>query len=83
MNRGIRKFERRNVQLDLKRKYKLILFAGARPNFMKIAHPRITIHNSQFYEISEILKGNGKKGRLPELWDGKAAERMVEILGKL
>ena len=30
-------FERRNAQLDLKREYKLILVAGARPNFMKMA----------------------------------------------
>ena len=32
------------------------------------------------YEISDILKGNGKKGKIPELWDGKAAERMVSIV---
>jgi UDP-N-acetylglucosamine 2-epimerase (non-hydrolysing) len=27
-----------------------------------------------------VLAGHGKKGRRPELWDGKAAERIVEIL---
>ena len=27
-----------------------------------------------------ILKGKGKKGGVPELWDGKAAQRIVEIL---
>ena len=27
-----------------------------------------------------ILNGNNKAGRVPELWDGKAAERIVEIL---
>ena len=28
----------------------------------------------------DILKGNIKKGSVPELWDGKAAERIAEIL---
>ena len=32
------------------------------------------------YEISKILKGNGKKGKIPYLWDGKAAERMMSIV---
>ena len=32
------------------------------------------------YEVEEILKGNGKKGKVPDLWDGKAAERIVSIL---
>jgi len=31
-------------------------------------------------ETTEILKGNGKKGKIPDLWDGKAAERIVEHL---
>ncbi len=30
----------------------------------------------------EILGGNSKKGRRPELWDGHATERIVEILLK-
>ena len=30
----------------------------------------------------EILGGNSKKGERPELWDGHAAERIVEILLK-
>ena len=32
------------------------------------------------YEVEEILKGNGKKGKVPDLCDGNAAERIVEIL---
>ena len=60
--------------MDLKRKYKLILVAGARPNFMKIA-PII-----RSLKLEEILKGNGKKGKVPDLWDGKAAGRIVSIL---
>jgi len=29
---------------------------------------------------SEILSGNAKKGTVPPLWDGKAAERIAEII---
>ena len=32
------------------------------------------------YEVEEILNGNGKKGKIPHLWDGNAAGRMVSIL---
>jgi len=28
----------------------------------------------------EILKGNIKRGGIPEFWDGKAAERITELL---
>lgn len=31
-------------------------------------------------EASKILDGRGKTGNCPELWDGKTAERIVEIL---
>ena len=31
-------------------------------------------------ESNRILVGHGKKGVLPELWDGHAAERIVKIL---
>ena len=31
-------------------------------------------------EIRKVLTGQGKQGRRPQLWDGKAAERIVEIL---
>jgi len=27
-----------------------------------------------------VIEGRGKKGRVPELWDGKAAERIAEVL---
>lgn len=32
------------------------------------------------YEVEKILKGNGKKGKVPHLWDGNAAGRVVDIL---
>ncbi len=31
-------------------------------------------------EAFKILNGKGKKGSIPELWDGKTAERIVEII---
>jgi len=33
-------------------------------------------------ETEKILNGNGKKGKIPELWDGKAAERIVRIINE-
>ena len=34
-------------------------------------------------ESKRILSGDSPKGKTPELWDGKAAQRIVEILHKL
>lgn len=31
-------------------------------------------------ETQKVLRGEGKQGRRPSLWDGRAAERIVEIL---
>jgi UDP-N-acetylglucosamine 2-epimerase (non-hydrolysing) len=31
-------------------------------------------------EARKILRGEGKQGRRPHLWDGKAAERIVAVL---
>jgi UDP-N-acetylglucosamine 2-epimerase (non-hydrolysing) len=33
-------------------------------------------------EVRKIIKGEAKKGEIPELWDGKAAERIVAILAE-
>ncbi len=33
-------------------------------------------------EAQKILDGNAKKGQIPDLWDGKAAERIVKILNE-
>ena len=31
-------------------------------------------------EVRKVLDGGGKRGRVPELWDGRAAERIVGVL---
>ena len=31
-------------------------------------------------QVDAILTGNFKKGMAPELWDGRAAERIIEVL---
>jgi UDP-N-acetylglucosamine 2-epimerase (non-hydrolysing) len=31
-------------------------------------------------EAMRVLEGSYKKGRIPDLWDGRTAERIVEIL---
>lgn len=33
-------------------------------------------------ETRKVLRGEGKQGRRPLLWDGKAAQRIVEVLAK-
>jgi len=35
------------------------------------------------YEVEEILRGNGKKGKTPHLWDGNAADRIVGVLERI
>ncbi len=32
--------------------------------------------------VEEILDSGGKRGRIPDLWDGKAAQRIVTIIGE-
>ncbi|HQJ89134.1 MAG TPA: UDP-N-acetylglucosamine 2-epimerase (non-hydrolyzing) [Paludibacteraceae bacterium] len=34
-------------------------------------------------EVEMILSGNGKQGKIPMYWDGKTAERMVEMMEKI
>ena len=33
--------------------------------------------------ISSVLNGNGQKIHIPELWDGKSAERIIDVLMRL
>lgn len=34
-------------------------------------------------EVTRVLEGNGKKGSIPELWDGRASERIADVLTAL
>lgn len=34
-------------------------------------------------EVLAVLDGRGKKGSIPELWDGHAAERIADVLGAI
>ena len=34
-------------------------------------------------QINEIITGKYKKGSIPPMWDGKATERIVEILSPM
>jgi UDP-N-acetylglucosamine 2-epimerase (non-hydrolysing) len=46
----------------------------------------ILVHNDTdriIKEASRILGGKGKKGNCPDFWDGKAAERIVEIIASV
>ncbi|BCT69223.1 UDP-N-acetylglucosamine 2-epimerase (non-hydrolyzing) [Nitrosospira sp. NRS527] len=33
-------------------------------------------------EVRKVLRGEGKQGRRPHLWDGRAAQRIVEVLAR-
>jgi UDP-N-acetylglucosamine 2-epimerase (non-hydrolysing) len=35
------------------------------------------------FELSAILEGRGKQGSVPPLWDGRAAERIADVLQQL
>jgi UDP-N-acetylglucosamine 2-epimerase (non-hydrolysing) len=32
-------------------------------------------------EVQQIIEGNGKHGNIPKYWDGRTAERIVELIG--
>ena len=57
-----------NAQLDLMRKYKLILVAGARPNFMKIASLMRALENHPFIEGVLVHTGQHYDGNMSELF---------------
>jgi len=34
-------------------------------------------------ELNRVLRGEGKRGRVPDLWDGRAAERVGDVYARL
>jgi UDP-N-acetylglucosamine 2-epimerase len=62
---------------------------GARPNFMKIAPviramkgatPPLPMRPHILATVDEIVRTGGKAGRVPELWDGRASQRIAAVL---
>lgn len=51
-----------------------------RPVTVEIGTNRLVKPEALPSEVEAILKGQWKKGKVPELWDGKAAERIVDTL---
>jgi UDP-N-acetylglucosamine 2-epimerase (non-hydrolysing) len=43
-----------------------------------VGHNMARLHD----EVSAILDGNAKQGKIPPLWDGKASERIANIISK-
>jgi UDP-N-acetylglucosamine 2-epimerase (non-hydrolysing) len=55
---------------------------GERPDAVRIAGAPKEIAAAILLEARKILRGEGKQGRRPHLWDGRAAERIVDVLTK-
>ena len=36
-----------------------------------------------YHEVDRVLKGEGKRGQVPPLWDGHAADRIAEIVARV
>jgi len=53
-----------------------------RPSTIEIGTNALVGNDSDrlFYNFKNFLSNNFKKGQVPPLWDGKAAERIVEVL---
>ena len=53
-----------------------------RPETIEIGTNELVGINPQAVKpfLTKLVKGHWKKGSIPELWDGKAAERIVEII---
>ncbi len=56
---------------------KIINVVGARPNLMKTA-PLMEAYEA----YADISAGQWPQSRTPELWDGKAAQRIVKTIAE-
>ena len=56
-----------------------------RPSTVILGSNRIvgTDRNTIYIAIDEILSGQFRKGELPPLWDGHAAQRVVDVIGHM
>lgn len=51
-----------------------------RPITVTIGTNKLTSLDSLKQDIADLLNGGGKKGAVPEFWDGHTAERILEVL---
>jgi UDP-N-acetylglucosamine 2-epimerase (non-hydrolysing) len=54
-----------------------------RPSTIDEGTNKLVTFENVIHEIVEIKSGNFKKGKIPQYWDGKATERIVEIIANL
>ena len=61
--------------LNCERKYRAACCSDPGTNIVIGSHAGRIVEESR-----KILNGKVKKGQQPDLWDGKAAERIVQVL---
>jgi UDP-N-acetylglucosamine 2-epimerase (non-hydrolysing) len=54
-----------------------------RPVTITIGTNQLTSLGSLNEDINNLLNGGGKKGKIPELWDGHTADRIVKIFSEM
>jgi UDP-N-acetylglucosamine 2-epimerase (non-hydrolysing) len=51
-----------------------------RPITISVGTNRLTTLDTMTADINRLLRGNHRPGNIPELWDGRTSERILEIL---